>query len=266
MTRLTIHCQFIAHSYSGVRPDGSNGAQLDWPPAPARLHQAMIAVTLANLPESLREPYAGKALAALKRLETLPPPEIIASKLAADAADDNDGPRSVLVAMPHNSRAKGDPSRYLPDLAPVFRATPAHDAGLQVSFRWTSHEPEFHRVTQEHLPALKDILAKMRYLGRAEDRVECDVLRQVDENDAAICESMEIWRPSNIAEDVRLWTARRQSTFELMNQFESNNSHSHAHAGGNGARRAVPGKRRAHTSCSWPHRIPALCTRSLARG
>ena len=47
--------------------------------------------------------------------------EIVASKLAADAADDSGGPRSVLVAMPHNSRAKSDPSRYHPDLAPVFR-------------------------------------------------------------------------------------------------------------------------------------------------
>jgi CRISPR-associated protein Csb2 len=222
MTRLTIHCRFIARCYSGVRLDDSNEAELDWPPAPARLHQALIAVTLTNLPESLRESYAGEALAALNWLETLPAPEIIASKLAADAADDSGRPRSVLVAMPHNSRAKGDASRYHPDLAPVFRATPAHDGDLQVSFRWTSHEPEFDLASRKYLPALEDAVAKLRYLGRGEDRVDCELLYQTDESASPFCESMEIWRPSNFAEDVRLWTARPRSTYDLMAQFRSN--------------------------------------------
>jgi CRISPR-associated protein Csb2 len=168
----------------------------------------------------LRESYAAKTLEALKWLETLPPPVITASKLAGD--DDNrGGPRSIRVAMPHNSRAKGDASRHHSDLAPVFRAT-ALKGELQVSFHWKSDEPEFDRDSREHLPALKEAVAKLRYLGRAEDRVQCDLLRQKDESDFPICESLETWQPSDIAGDVRLWVVRQGSTHELMQRFQSN--------------------------------------------
>ena len=119
MPSLIIQCRYIAQSYTGVRQDRSLRDELDWPPAP-RLHQAFIASTLANLPDSLRTAFADKTLDALRWLETLPPPDVIASKLA----DDSGHRRALHVAMPHNSPAKGDFARYHPDLAPCSAPRP----------------------------------------------------------------------------------------------------------------------------------------------
>src|SRR5206468_4059108 len=107
----------------------------------------------------------------------------------------------LLVAMPHNSPAKGDFARYHPDLAPVWRATPDHDGALFVAYRWTDETPEFSRDVELHLPGLYEAGAKLRYLGRAEDRVECEVQWHVDETEEPVNDSLEIWRPSTQAED-----------------------------------------------------------------
>ena len=217
MSRLIIQCRYIAHSYSGVRHDRTGRDELDWPPAPARLHQALISVTLANLPDSLRATYSDKIFDALRWLETLPPPEIIVSRLAAD----RDYQRHLLVAMPHNSPAKrGDFSSPHLDLAPVFHATPEHGGNLLAAYRWAGDPVEFRRNAELHLPALQDVTAKLRYMGRAEDRVECEVRWHADGDDSPISESLEIWRPASNAEDLRLQTARPNSTQELMDEFK----------------------------------------------
>lgn len=216
MSSLTIQCRFIAHSYTGVRQNRAGRDELDWPPAPARLHQAFIATTLANLPESELQKYAGPALAALRWLESLPPPEILASTLA----DDSGHRRALNVAMPHNSPAKGDFSRYHPDLAPVLRATPEHDEPLSAAYCWIDDAPEFSREAKLHLPALRDAATKLRYLGRAEDRVECEAHWHSETPQEPVGESLQIWRPSNLVEDARLLTARPKSTNELMAEFQ----------------------------------------------
>ncbi len=215
MPGLTIQCRFIAHSYSGVRKDRDQRDQLDWPPAPARLHQALIAATLTNLPESLRDAYSDKALAALRWLERLPPPDINASKLAAD----EDYRRALSVAMPHNSPAKGDFSRYHSDLAPVLRATPEQENGsLFVAYRWMDDTAQFRREAEVYLAALKEAAAKLGYLGRAEDRVECEVVWREDDKDT-VNETQEIWRPVFHAADLSLQTVRPNSTTELIQEF-----------------------------------------------
>lgn len=216
MPSLTIQCRYIAHSYTGVRQDRDLRDQLDWPPAPARLHQALIASTLANLPDSLRDAFARRTLDALRWLEAQGPPEIIASRLA----DDSGHRRTLLIAMPHNSPAKGDFSRYHPDLAPVLRATPDHNGALFVEYRWTCEAFEFSRDAETHLPALHEAAAKLRYLGRAEDRVECEVHWQTDRPEEPVSDSCEMWRPSTQAEDASLLTARPQSTDELIAEFD----------------------------------------------
>jgi CRISPR-associated protein Csb2 len=216
MPRLTIQCRFVAHSYTGVRQNRDGRDELDWPPAPARLHQAFIATTLANLPDSMRKAFSGKTLEALRWLESLSSPDIISSKLADDSAYR----RALLVAMPHNSPAKGDFSRYHPDLAPVLRATPEYDGPLIAAYRWTDDAPEFSRDAELHLPALRDAAAKLRYMGRAEDRVECEVHWHTKGNMKPVSESLEIWQPATQAEDVRLLTARPKSTDELMAEFQ----------------------------------------------
>ena len=216
MAHLIIQCRFIAHSYTGVRQNRDGRDELDWPPAPARLHQAIIAATLANLPDSMREAFSFKTLEALRWLESLSSPDILSSRLADDSAHR----RALLVAMPHNSPAKGDFSRYHPDLAPVFRATPEHDGPLMVAYRWTGDSPEFCRHAELHLPALRDGAARLRYLGRAEDRVEGEVEWQTNGNQKSASELLEIWRPATHAEDIRLLTVRPRSTDELLAEFQ----------------------------------------------
>ena len=133
-----------------MRHDRDGRDELDWPPAPARLHQAFIATTLANLPDLKRAGILGKTLEALRWLESLSSPEIISSKLA----DDSEHRRALLVAMPHNSPAKGDFSRYHPDLAPVLRAMPEQDGPLIAAYRWTDDAPEFYSNAELHLARL----------------------------------------------------------------------------------------------------------------
>jgi CRISPR-associated protein Csb2 len=216
MPNLIIQCRYIAHSYTGVRQDRGRRDELDWPPAPARLHQAFIASTLANLPDSVRDDYAGRTLGALRWLETLPPPDIIASRLA----DDSGHRRALNVAMPHNSPAKGNFSRYHPDLAPVVRATPDHDGPLLAAYRWADESLEFCQKAELHLAALREAAAKLRYVGRAEDRVECEVHWQLEEGRKLANDSLEVWHPSNQAEDAILLTARPNSTNDLMDEFK----------------------------------------------
>jgi len=213
-----IECRYIAHSYSGVRKDRDQRDELDWPPAPARLHQALIATALANLPDSLRSAYSDETLRALEWLEMLPPPDIIASRLAGD----REYRRVLLVAMPHNSPAKGDFSRYHPDLAPVFRASPEHHDNLFVAYRWMGDTVEFCRKAEHHLAGLKEAAAKLRYLGRAEDRMECEIIWREVESERTN-DSLEIWRPVNHAADLALQTARRNSTNDLIQEFDRAN-------------------------------------------
>lgn len=217
MSELRIQCRYIAHSYTGVRHDRTGRDELDWPPAPARVHQAFIATTLANLPDSLRPDFSGKTLDALRWLESLPPPEIIASKLA----DDSDHRRALKVAMPHNSPAStSDFHRAHIDHAPVLRATPEHDGQLIAAYRWTDDTLEFPSSAELHVPALREAAAKLRYMGRAEDRVECEVHWHTNGIQEPVSESLEVWRPSSQAEDINLLTACSKSTDELMAEFQ----------------------------------------------
>jgi len=78
--------------------------------------------------------------------------------------------------------------------------------------RWTDDAPEFSRDAELHLPALRDAADRLRCMGRAEDRVECEVHWHIEGNQKPRSESLEIWRPATHAEDVRLLTARPKST------------------------------------------------------
>ncbi len=216
MPTLLIQCRFIAHSYSGVRQGSGLRDELDWPPAPARLHQGMMACTLSNLPNSLTIDYGAPTLDALRWLDTLPAPEIRASSLA----DDSNYRRALMVAMPHNSPAKGDFARHHNDLAPVLRATPKDDSKLLVQYIWAGDSREFSDDAGRHLHALHDAAARLRYLGRAEDRIECKV-RWITENEADVeAKSLEIWRPSNLVSDANLLVPRPDSTDELLTAFQ----------------------------------------------
>ena len=222
MSELRIQCRYIAHSYTGVRHDRDGRDELDWPPAPARLHQAFIASTLANLPGSERAAFTDKTLQALRWLESLPPPEIIASKLA----DDRDHRRALKIAMPHNSPAsKSEFHRAHIDHAPVLRATPEQGSELLAAYHWMDNTPEFCRNAELHLPALLEAAAKLRYMGRAEDRVECEIHWHINGIEELSSESLEIWRPAGQAQDINLLIARPKSTDELMAEFQKAETH-----------------------------------------
>lgn len=216
MPSLLIQCRFIAHSYSGVRQGSSLRDQLDWPPAPSRLHQGLMACTLTSLPESLFKDHGEPTLDALRWLENLSPPEIIASRLV----DDSGYRRALMVAMPHNSPAKGDFARYHNDLAPVLRATPVGDTMLTVCYLWHEESPDFLAQAGLHLPVLQDAGARLRYLGRAEDQVECEV-RWTNDSEADLELGLfDVWRPSELDSEVVLLVPRQDSTTELLDAFK----------------------------------------------
>jgi CRISPR-associated protein Csb2 len=58
-------------------------------------------------------------------------------------------------------------------------------------------------------------------MGRAEDRVECEVHWHMDGNEPAVSDALEIWRPSTQAEDACFLTARPESTRQLMEEFKA---------------------------------------------
>ena len=69
MKSLIVHVEFVAHSYQGVRLTLHLREELDWPPAPGRLHQAMMAAGLTGVPDGSQERSVKEALEALRWLE-----------------------------------------------------------------------------------------------------------------------------------------------------------------------------------------------------
>ena len=83
MNALVLRCVFVAHSYQGVRLNSDEREELEWPPSPARVHQALMSAALTGLPAGKSESMAGDALEALRWLERQPPPEIVASAIVS---------------------------------------------------------------------------------------------------------------------------------------------------------------------------------------
>ncbi|TAN22613.1 MAG: type I-U CRISPR-associated protein Cas5/Cas6 [Acidobacteria bacterium] len=212
MPCLVISCCFIAHSYSGVRQDRTMRDELDWPPAPARLHQALMSSVLANLPASLRSEYAGGTLAALRWLEKLSPPTILANRLG----DDRERQRPQ-VAMPHNSPAKKEFARYHIDLAPYLRAAASDPGALRVDYFW---ELSGHGLAEarDNLDSLNEAAAKLGYLGRAEDRVLCRAL--ITRSGGRPSVDLQAWRPSEPPAGISLLAAMQYSTDKLLERFD----------------------------------------------
>lgn len=217
MRQLVIGCRFIAHSYQGLRQDAAQRDELDWPPAPARLHQALIAVALSGRPAELRESYASQALEALRWLETLPPPEIVATRLVWDEVTG----RRPQIALPHNSPSK---KRGLVHhelyLAPARRAVAEEGAPLEVCYVWFSQEATFRSIAEKHFTALTELAAQLRYFGRGEDRVEATVMATLRDAIAELPAHFAIWRPVEHSGDVELYRSRPRSTEQLESEFK----------------------------------------------
>lgn len=217
MVALVLHCDFIAHSYQGVRPAQGGKEELEWPPSPARVHQALMAAALTGLSADEGRTLAEGALEALRWLEW--PPDIVASAIAEDA----DSATRFRVAIPQNNPAGSDRARTSVVLKPTLprRAVGQSSAPLRVDYVWHLEDLPAQEAAVRHFGVLTDLAAQVRYLGRAEDQIEARFELKEDGLASASQQTCETWRPTNQAADVDLWVARRGSTNDLISRHAS---------------------------------------------
>ncbi|HXM45351.1 MAG TPA: type I-U CRISPR-associated protein Csb2 [Bryobacteraceae bacterium] len=217
MTSLVLQCGFVAHSYQGVRQRLGRDEELDWPPSPGRIHQALISAALRGLPMAGRVPEAGVALDGLRWLEGQPPPDIVASAICEDA----DSSTHFRLAIPQNNPAKGD----LAKTSVLLKPTPPHRAAgrsrepLRVDYVWRLEESAARETARRYFSELADLVAQVRYLGRGEDQVEARLEFRDDDCADGAQEACETWRPSDGSADADLWVARPRSTDELIRNY-----------------------------------------------
>jgi CRISPR-associated protein Csb2 len=205
MPHLVIQCRFVAHSYSGVRLTEDRREELDWPPSPGRLHQALMSAALAGLPRGAAEAEA--PMAALRWLERQPPPFICASELAENARTRH------RVAIPQNNPKGPDLASKSLLLAPTVCAIPARSADVEVHYQWPlTNEAE----ARQHLPVLADAAARLVYFGRAEDRVEATSRIETEIGPTDLVR----WQPSSGA-PARLWLAREGTSDALERRYRT---------------------------------------------
>ncbi|MBI3278437.1 MAG: type I-U CRISPR-associated protein Cas5/Cas6 [Acidobacteria bacterium] len=215
MNALVLRCTFVAHSYQGVRLTQERKEELDWPPAPARLHQALMAAALTGIPKGLEERLAKAALGALRWLEQQPAPEIAASPLSEEQSPDRPASTRFRTAIPQNNPAKTDLTRTSILLAQPLprRAVGRSRCPLTVVYIWPLENPAARQSAQEHIPVLRDLAAQVRYLGRAEDQIEA----QIGPADVSTSRGEEeTWWPTNRLPEVELLVAKSDTTNDLI--------------------------------------------------
>lgn len=217
MTSLVLQCVFVAHSYQGVRQGPGRDEELDWPPSPGRIHQALISAALRGLPMARDAPAAGVALEALRWLEGQPPPDIVASAICEDA----DTSTHFRLAIPQNNPAKGDMTKtsVLLKPTPPLRAVGRLGEPLRVGYVWRLEDSAARGAAERHFSDLADLVAQVRYLGRAEDQVEARLELRDDACADAVPGACETWRPSDRSPDADLWVGRPGSTDELIGNY-----------------------------------------------
>lgn len=171
---------------------------LDWPPSPARLHEALLSATLVGLPRPDTEQE--KVWTAFKWFETLPPPIILAS------AQDENLRTAPRLAIPQDNPNKARLHEHSILLAPTQKAVALTDAPLEVVYQW---ELESELLT-ENFEILKDAAARISYLGRGEDRAEVS-LSLADEPPPF---PLVHWLPDESG-DTELWASQTGTTAGL---------------------------------------------------
>jgi len=190
MSLLTIKVTFIAHSYSGVRILADRREVLDWPPSPARLHEALLSSALVGVPRSTVE--TEEVWAAFRWFETLPPPVIFAS------AQNEELRTSTRIAIPQNNPNKTKLHEHSILLAPTLKAIPLTDTPLEVVYQWDIGD----ETPEGALEILRDATARVSYFGRGEDRAEVSL----SVTDAPPTLPLVRWLPDNTG-DTELWGA-----------------------------------------------------------
>jgi CRISPR-associated protein Csb2 len=216
---LVLQCNFVAHSYQGARPESGQNEELDWPPSPARIHQALMAVALIGVPAGNQERRAANALQALQWLEQQRPPDIVASVLS----EEEGAATRFRLAIPQNNPDKNDLSKRSTQLKPPLRRRAVGCSGepLRVGYIWRLEAGADQEAAAGFLEALADLAAQVRYLGRAEDQIEAQVGLSMDHILGDSKEACETWRPAAQGADISLWVARDGTTNGLIdNHFK----------------------------------------------
>jgi CRISPR-associated protein Csb2 len=161
MSHLVAQIRFIAHSYSGIRIRVDRQEELDWPPSPGRLHEALLSAALLGVVRSALE--RENVFKAFRWLEELPAPEIWAS------AQDESLRTSPRLAIPQNNPKKNRFDLKPTLLAPTKKAVSFTGEPLEVIYLWPLCA---EGIPNSHRDILTDAAARISYLGRAEDRAE----------------------------------------------------------------------------------------------
>jgi CRISPR-associated protein Csb2 len=196
MSYLIIQLRFIAHSYTGIRFLDDRTEELDWPPSPGRVHEALLCAALLGVTRSASE--REKVFAAFRWLDELAAPEIWAS------AHDATLRTSPRIAIPQNNPKKSKQETKPSLLAPTRRAVSVTGEPLEVHYHWPLNAKA---MTSKHLNILSDAAARVSYLGRAEDRAEVALIL------ADTLESLPLvrWQPDPNG-DALLWVTKPGTT------------------------------------------------------
>ncbi len=214
MKALVLRWTFLAHSYQGVRLTEDRKEVLEWPPSPGRTHQALMAAALTGIPKGREQQLAKDALDALRWLEEQPPPQIITSSIF----EDDVSATRFRLAIPQNNPAKTDLTRTSILLAPTLprRAVGRSRGPLTATYVWQLEGVVAEEAAEQQFRALRELAAQVRYLGRAEDRVEAQIfLGDVPAWD----NDVEKWWPTVQASEVDLLIARPGTTDDLIWNF-----------------------------------------------
>ncbi len=196
MSYLVIRIRFIAHSYTGIRICEDRQEELDWPPSPGRLHEALLSAALLGIQRSASDRDA--VFEALRWLEDLPAPEIWAS------AQDASLRTSPRLAIPQNNPKKSRYDLKPALLAPTRKAISVTGEPLEVIYCWPL---AMNGIPDSCCDILTDAAARISYLGRAEDRAEVSLAVVYEPESKALVR----WQP-DLGGDTDLWVPKSGTT------------------------------------------------------
>ncbi len=210
MSSLTLQVCFIAHSYSGIRLRDGRFEELDWPPSPGRVLEALLSAALLGM--KLSDEQRKEADAAFRWFETLPAPEIWASGMHQNLTDPEYTRRRPRVAIPQNNPNKSKLEQHSTLLAPTLKAVSRTDDPLEVRYHWAIEETS---ETERYLEILQDAAARVSYLGRAEDRAELSLAITAEAKSARLVR----WTPQPDG-DTLLSVPREGTTKGLCERYQ----------------------------------------------
>lgn len=179
---LRISVRFLDGEFHGRGDGGAN----EWPPSPLRLFQALVAASAARWNERRGIRHAAPAL---RWLETLPPPTIVAPTSAEGAAYRLYVPDNVGDLVGKSWSKGNDASIADYRTEKTVRPTHVHGDGA-VHFLWSLDVPD----QSPHLPTLLTAARSITHLGWGVDLVVADA--EVIPSSEVGALGGQIWKPA----------------------------------------------------------------------